>query len=84
MSSSRIKKFSSYLTEHALRLLYRTQPAIHVSFEVFTAVTMKNAVFWDVRGVALVRTDVSEERIGSIIRVKRSSEIGTKLAVTSK
>jgi hypothetical protein len=33
-------------------------------FEVFTAVSMKNAVFWDVMlCVALVRTDVSEERI---------------------
>jgi hypothetical protein len=30
----------------------------YVRFEVFTAVTMKNGVFWD---VALVRTDVSEE-----------------------
>jgi hypothetical protein len=29
-----------------------------VRFEVFTAVTMKNGVFWD---VALVRKDVSEE-----------------------
>jgi hypothetical protein len=26
------------------------------------AITMKNAVFWDVDHVALVRTDVSEER----------------------
>jgi hypothetical protein len=30
---------------------------------VFTVVTMKNAVFWDMIDVALVRTDVSEERI---------------------
>jgi hypothetical protein len=29
--------------------------------------------------VALIRTDVSEERIASIIRVKRISEIGTFL-----
>jgi hypothetical protein len=34
--------------------------------------------------VALVRTDVSEERIASIIRVERISELGTALAVTSK
>jgi hypothetical protein len=35
------------------------------------------------RRVAVVRTDVSEERIASIIRVTRIGEIGTTLAVTS-
>jgi hypothetical protein len=35
------------------------------------------------RCVALVRTEVSEERRASIIRVKRISELGTALAVTS-
>jgi hypothetical protein len=30
-----------------------------VRFEVFTTVTMKNAVFWDVTTVTLVRTDVT-------------------------
>jgi sulfite reductase beta subunit-like hemoprotein len=35
------------------------------------------------RLVALVRTDVSEERSTSIIRVKRIGELGTSLAVTS-
>jgi hypothetical protein len=43
---------------------------------------MKNAVFWDVTPVALVRTDVSEERIASIIKVKRISKLGM-LALTS-
>jgi hypothetical protein len=33
----------------------------HVRFEVFTAVTMKNFVFWMLCRVPLVRTDVSEE-----------------------
>jgi hypothetical protein len=33
--------------------------------------------------VALVRTDILEERITSIIRVSRISELGTTLAVTS-
>jgi hypothetical protein len=33
--------------------------------------------------VVLVRTDVLEERISSIIRVKRIGELGTTLAVTS-
>jgi hypothetical protein len=44
---------------------------------------MKNVVFWDVTRVALVRTDVLEERIASIIRAKRICELGTTLAVTS-
>jgi hypothetical protein len=35
------------------------------------------------RSVAVLRTDVSEERIASIIRVTRISELGTTLAVTS-
>jgi hypothetical protein len=34
------------------------------------------------RRVALAKTDVSEERIASIIRVTRISELGTTLAVT--
>jgi hypothetical protein len=34
---------------------------------------MKNVVFWDVMPVALVTTDVSEERITSIIRVEKSA-----------
>jgi hypothetical protein len=46
-------------------------------------VTMKNCFFWDVRGVALVITDVSEELSASIIRVARIGELGTMLAVTS-
>jgi hypothetical protein len=33
--------------------------------------------------VVLVRTDVSEERIASIIMVTRIGELGTTLAVTS-
>jgi hypothetical protein len=33
--------------------------------------------------VALIRTDVSEEHIATIIRVARIGELGTTLAVTS-
>jgi hypothetical protein len=44
---------------------------------------MKNDVFWDVRRVALVRTNVSEELSASIFKVKRIGDRGTKLAVTS-
>jgi hypothetical protein len=36
-----------------------------------------------VRYVALVRTDVSEERSASVIMVTRIGELGTTLAVTS-
>jgi hypothetical protein len=44
---------------------------------------MKNAVFWDVTPWWLFITDVSEERIASIIRVETISEPGTMLAITS-
>jgi hypothetical protein len=36
------------------------------------------------RHVALVRTDVSEERLGYIIRVTRIDELRTTLSVSSK
>jgi hypothetical protein len=54
-----------------------------VRFDAFMAVTMKNAVFWDVMPFGLVRTDVSEELSASFIRVTRMGELGTTLAVTS-
>jgi hypothetical protein len=54
-----------------------------VRFEVFTEVTMKNAVFRDVMPLALVRTDVLEELSASIIRVTRIGELGISLAITS-
>jgi hypothetical protein len=44
------------------------------------AVTMKNVVFWD---VTLIRTDVSEERMASIIMVTRIDELGTFVRVRS-
>jgi hypothetical protein len=50
-----------------------------VRFEVLTAMTMRNAVSWDVTpcgSVALVKTDVSDERSASIIRVTRIGELG--------
>jgi hypothetical protein len=54
-----------------------------VRFEVFTAVIMKNGAFWDVRGVVLIRTDVSEELSVSFIRATRIGELGTTIALTS-
>jgi hypothetical protein len=38
---------------------------------------MNNDVFWDIKPVALVRTDVSEERSVSIIRGTKVGELGT-------
>jgi demethoxyubiquinone hydroxylase (CLK1/Coq7/Cat5 family) len=49
--------------------------------EVFTAVTKKNAVFWDVTPCGSCKNRVSEERSASIIRVTRIGELGTS-AVT--
>jgi hypothetical protein len=43
---------------------------------------MENAFFWDV-SVPLVGTDVSEERIASIIRVARTSQKTVFLIVTA-
>jgi hypothetical protein len=43
----------------------------------------KNAVFRMLHRVALVRTDVSEERIASIVRVTGIGKLETMLAVTT-
>jgi hypothetical protein len=45
---------------------------------------MKDVVFWDVtRGVVLVKTEVSVERIATIIGVTRIDELGPMLVITS-
>jgi hypothetical protein len=44
---------------------------------------MKDTVSGMLRPVALVRTDVSEERISSMIRVTRIGDLGATLAVSS-
>jgi hypothetical protein len=43
---------------------------------------MKNPVLWILHRTAVVITDVSEERIATIIRVTRIGDLGTTLAVT--
>jgi hypothetical protein len=58
----------------------KAKEGIFVRFEVFTFVTMKNVIL---RCVALVRTEISEERSAYIIRVTRIGELGTTSAVTS-
>jgi BRCT domain type II-containing protein len=61
----------------------REEHRLKVRFGAFTAVTVKNAVFWDVMSYGSCTADVSDERIASIIRVTRTCELGTTLAVTS-
>jgi hypothetical protein len=45
-----MKNSSSYLTGDILRLLYRVQ-RVNAMYDLrfFTAVTMKNVVFWDIK-----------------------------------
>jgi hypothetical protein len=54
-----------------------------VRFEVFSAVTMKSAIVWEVTSCGSCRNQRFEELIASIIRVKRISELGTTLSVIS-
>jgi hypothetical protein len=49
MPSSGIQKPSSYVTGNTLLLCYRAQPVNAIRLEVFTAVTIMNAVFWDTK-----------------------------------
>jgi hypothetical protein len=44
---------------------------------------VSNVISGMLRHVALVRTDILEEHIASIIKVERTSELGTVLTVTS-
>jgi hypothetical protein len=48
-----------------------------------SSMAMKNPSSEMLRSVALVKTDVSEERSDSVIRVTRIREVGKTLAVTS-
>jgi hypothetical protein len=57
---------------HSLR---KAEYRHYVRFEVFTAVTMKNGLFWDVTPSGLVRIDFSEELSASIIRMTRIGEL---------
>jgi hypothetical protein len=49
-------------------------------FEIFTEVTMNNAVFWNMTPVVLVTADISEACIAPIFRVTGIDELGTTLA----
>jgi hypothetical protein len=56
---------------------------LEVRFEVFTAVTMKNGVFWDVTLCGSCKNRRFGELRLSFIRLTRIGELGTTLAVTS-
>jgi hypothetical protein len=56
---------------------------IDVKLEVFTAVTMKNDVFWDVTLCGSCKNRRFGEPSASFIRVTRICELGTTLAATS-
>jgi hypothetical protein len=65
-----------------IRVLFRLRDGKNVvRFEVFTAVTMKNVVFWDVTACGSCKNNVSEEFSASFIRVTRIGELGTTLAL---
>jgi hypothetical protein len=55
----------------------------NVRLEVFTAVIMKNGVFWDVTPRGSCKNRCFGGISASIIRVTRISEVGTTLAATS-
>jgi hypothetical protein len=52
-------------------------------FEIFTAVTMKNGVFWDVTPCGSCKNRRFGEHSASFIRVTRICELGTTLALIS-
>jgi hypothetical protein len=59
-----------------------TSVQISVRFEVFTTVTMKNGVFWDVTPCGSCKYRRFGGTSVSFIRVRRIGEIGTTLAVS--
>jgi hypothetical protein len=71
-------------SKETLRLRYRVQP-INALYDLrFTQRELhRMPPSGMLRRVALVRTDVSEQRIASIIRVTRIGELGTTSEVTS-
>jgi hypothetical protein len=63
--------------QNSQQKLFHLRSCKHYLFLVIS-IKMKSAVFWDVTPVALLRLDVWEESIASIIRIE-----GTALAVTN-
>jgi hypothetical protein len=76
MPSSGIVKPSSYLTGDTLSLHYRVQSVNAMEGLGFSRRRLRRMQFSGMlHRVALVRADVSEERITSIIRVTRIDEL---------
>jgi hypothetical protein len=73
-----------YISLRNLNFVSEVTRIFRVRFEVFTAVTMKNCVFWNVTPCDFVRTDVSEELSASNIRVTRIGELGITLGISSQ
>jgi hypothetical protein len=55
----------------------------YIRFGIFMAVTMTNAVFWDITPCGSCENRHFGERIAPVISVKRFGELGATLAVTS-
>jgi hypothetical protein len=53
----------------------------YIRIEVYVVVTMKNAIFWDVTLCSSYKNCRFEECMASISRVKRTSDLGTVLAL---
>jgi hypothetical protein len=79
-----LRKFRNILWDLMTGIRFLENVRFLVRFDVFTAVTMKNEVFWDVTPCALVIIDVSKELGASIIRVTRIDELGTIMNVSSR
>jgi hypothetical protein len=58
-------------------------PSLYVRFEVFTAVTMKNGVFWDFTPCGSCKNRRFEELSASFIRVTRIGELETTPTLTN-
>jgi hypothetical protein len=71
------------MSKEALNSFAVENISIFVRFEVFTAVTMTNGVFWDVTLCGSCKNRRFGELSVSFIKLTRISELGTTLAVTS-
>jgi hypothetical protein len=81
------KRYSTYFVRVSADIIslefYTTKIDIYVRFEVFTEVTMKNGVYWDITPCGSSKNRRFEEPSASFIRVTRIGELGTTLAATS-
>jgi hypothetical protein len=64
--------YKTPVVPHRKHYVSTTEPSrlVHVRLEVFTAFTMKKAVFWDVAPCSCCQNRLLGERIASIVRVE--------------